>query len=113
MKNGDKVYSTCGETFNYDQIDFDIGDTYFSGTVVEVSPQSLLSKWTVDTIVEQMEERLYEEVGEASYDALNIPEDKKQELLLIISDFVKENATVSCYKVEDIKEHILTVDDLD
>lgn len=112
MKEGDTVYSTCGEVFNYDQIDFDIGDSYYSGTVVEVKPESLVGKWTVDRILEQMDESLFEEVGEVAEDSLDLSQEKKDELFELIKNFMRDNASVTCYKVEDIKEHIVTIEDI-
>lgn len=55
MKRDEIVYSICGEIFNYDTIDFDIGDTYYSGKKVAINPSELISRWVVDNIVEDME----------------------------------------------------------
>lgn len=106
MKTGDEVYSTCGEVFNYDQSDFDIGDHYYSGKVLEIKPSELVHKWAVDTIVEQMEEQLYEMVGEVSCDNFSITDAAKSELHDFIKKFMDKNSKVTCYQVTDIEEHI-------
>lgn len=106
MNTGDKCYSTCGEIFNYDSPDFDEGDTYFDGTVMEITPSSLVSKWTVDNILEQMDEALYFECGEASEDALGLAGEHKEDLLQLIKNFMDKHASISCYKVEDVFEKI-------
>lgn len=107
MNTGDKCYSACGEIFNYDSPNFDEGDTYFEGTVVQVLASSLVSKWTVDTILEQMDEALYFECGESSEGALGLAEEHKEDLLQLIKNFMDKHASISCYKVEDIVEKIM------
>lgn len=112
MKN-EIVYSTCGEVFNYDSIsDFDVGDIYFSGKKVEIKPGELVHKWTVDNIVEQMEEQLFEVVGDVAEGNFHLSEDDNKELQEIIVKFMNEKAKVTCYSVDEIQEHILSIDDL-
>lgn len=67
MKNGEKCYSTCGELFNYDTTDFDIGDTYYEGSIVVVNPSELLDSCIIDHILERMEEELYERCSDAHF----------------------------------------------
>jgi len=112
MNAGDTVYSTDGEVFNYDRVDLDVGETYYKGTVVEIRPESLVHEWAVDDIVERMEEALFEEVGEIAEGNLSLSEDKSKELHRIIVEFMKNNCSVSCYKVENITEHTVTEADL-
>ena len=101
----EKVYSTCGEVFNDDQPDYDIGDGYFSGYKKEIKPSELLYDSVVEILVEQMEERLYETVGEVADGALSLTKDKQEELSTFIKNFMDKHAEVSCYGVEGIKEH--------
>ena len=107
MRTGDKAYSACGELFNYDTPDFDVGDTYYEGVISEIAPSKLLSKWTVDTILEQMDEALYEVVGESAFSSLDMNPEMKAELQSIISNFVDNNISSSCYSVIDIEEKIM------
>jgi hypothetical protein len=107
MKTGDKAYSTCGEVFNYDSPDFDAGDFYYEGTVQEILPSRLVSKWTVDTILEQMDERLYEVCGELAEESLDMSDENKEELLCLIKSFVDKHANISCYTVVDVVEKIM------
>ena len=102
------VYSSCGEVFGVDDLaDYEVGDHYFSGTKEEVKPSELVGKWIADTIVESMEESLYEVVGDLAEDALHLSESKQQGLLDIIKYYMDENVSISCYKVVDIEEHIV------
>jgi len=111
MKTGDKAYLTCGELFNYDTPDFDVGDNYYEGVINEIVPSKLLSRWTVDTILEQMDEALYETVGEAAFSSLDMDSKMKEELQSIISNFVDDNVVSSCYSVIDIVEKVMTEED--
>lgn len=108
-KQGELVYSSCGEVFNCDTPDFDEGDTYYEGAVQEIKPSELVSEWTVDTILDQMDEALYEEVGEVAEDNLYLSDESKKELLGIVEAFIENNAKISCYKVVDIKEKVMEV----
>ena len=100
-----KEYSTCGEVFNYEEPEFDTGDTYYSGDKVEVKPSSLLYS-AVTYMIDGMEEQLYERVGENGVGALYLSQEKKDELEKIIENFMDENVGISCYAVENIEEHV-------
>lgn len=107
MKTGDKVYSTCGEIFNYESPDFDIGDVYYEGTVQEITPSRLVGKWTVSNILGTMDENLYGIVGECSEDALELSDEDQESLLKYIKDFMDKNATISCFHVTDVVEKVM------
>ena len=100
-----KVYSTCGEVFNYEEPEFDIGDHYYSGDKVEVKPSSLLYS-AVPYMIDSMEEQLYERVGEVAEDAMSLSQEKRNELEKLIENFMDENVEISCYAVENIEEHV-------
>jgi len=107
MKNGDKVYSKCEEVFCDDYPDYEVGDHYYSGTVQHLIPSKILYEGVVDHIIECMEDAVYEECGEVACDAVSMSEDKQQELLDIIKNFVDKNVEISCYKVVDVEEHVM------
>ena len=106
MKPVDKVYSTDGEVFNYDELDFDIGDTYYSGDKVEIKPSELLFA-NVSNIIDSMEEQLYDKVGDVYYGALSVSENSILKLERMLADFVDEHFSISCYAVDNIEEHIM------
>ena len=108
MKDGTKVYSTCGEVFNDDSPDYDIGDLYYSGVSKKLIPSEVMYGSIVAQLLEQLEESVYEEVGELACDNVSMPEDKQEELLSIIKSFVDDNVKIDCYKVVDVEEHVMT-----
>lgn len=101
------VYSLCGEVFNYTDIGlFELGDIFYSGTKREIKPETILYTYA-DKIEEDLEEALYEEVGEVSVDAVSFPVEAKEKLNNLIKDFIAKNVTVNCYAVDNVKEHIM------
>lgn len=113
MEDGTEVYSTCGEVFSYTDLDFEVGDTYYKGKSKSIRPSRLLHPLSVYGLLDDMEEQLYEEVGEVAFDNLSMPEDKQEELLCIIKNFVDKHTKVSCYKVVDIEECIMEESEYD
>lgn len=107
MEDGTEVYSTCGEVFSYTDLDFEVGDTYYKGKSESIRPSKLIHPYVVSSILDEMEEQLYEEVGELACDNLTLDEDKQEELLRIIKNFVDKHTKVSCYKVVDIEECVM------
>tara|TARA_R110000787_G_scaffold90783_5_gene191509 strand:- start:1769 stop:2104 length:336 start_codon:yes stop_codon:yes gene_type:complete len=107
MKTGGKVYSKCGEVFCDDYPEYEVGYHYHRGTVQHIIPSKIMYEDVVDHIIERMEEAVYEECGEVACDAVSMAEDKQQELLAIIKNFVDENVNISCYKVVEVEEHVM------
>lgn len=106
-----KVYSACGEVFNYhspheaiegyfEMSEVEEGDiiTLYLGIPEEINPSQLFD---VESIIERMEERLYEEVGDVALHALDI--DSKV-LHSGIKTLVDKYVKVNCYKVVDIEK---------
>lgn len=107
INTGDKVYSRCGEVFNYDTPDFDKGDTYYEGEAVEISPKDLVYDGVAYDIIESMEERLFEMVGEVADGNLNIEPQYVEQLQKYIEDFMERHAKVSCYHVVNVEEKVM------
>lgn len=100
------VYSRDGERFGgYSLDDFEQGDSYYSGERSDVQPSSLVGKYVIDGILEQMDENLADICGEAAEDALSLSSDKQDELEKIIRDFMDKHCAISCYHVVNIQEH--------
>tara|TARA_R110000851_G_C12864204_1_gene544299 strand:- start:36 stop:374 length:339 start_codon:yes stop_codon:yes gene_type:complete len=106
IEEGAEVYSTCGEIFQYEDHEFDVGDSYYSGTVEKLVPSKVMYESIVDVLIEQMEEDVYEECGEASCDTVSMDKDKQEELLCIIKTFVDKHMKIDCFKVVNIEEHV-------
>lgn len=101
------VYSEDGVTFNFDcPEECGDGNTYFSGNKRIIPPSRLLdSQYLVDRLLEDMEEALYDEVGEVAEGNIIMSEASKNRLMDIISNYIESNVTVNAYGVDDIEEH--------
>jgi len=107
----DKVYSSCGEIFNDEFACYDNGDTYWSGDKREIKPSELVNGNHVNTLFESMLESLYEEVGEVS-DSFEMNMSEQDKLLEAIKGAVDEHLLLTCFAVDNIKEHVMSDDEL-
>lgn len=102
-------YSRDGETFNdecVEDLDLEVGETYYFGESQEIKPSSLIPKFAVDEILERMEESLFHEVGELAEDRLYVSDEAKADFLEFMQKWADENCAVSCYKVINVKEAV-------
>ena len=100
------VYSTNGEDFNEDTLEdlnLESGDTYYTGTVVEVKPSDLL--WNIDSVVDQMGEQLYDRLGEVS-ENFDPTEEQRDKVFTLLKQAVDNYFDVGCYSVKDIEEFV-------
>jgi hypothetical protein len=83
-------YSLDNEAFNHDDlgsliddmIDPQIGGLYYVADGVKLLPTAGVSDWAVESILEGMDERIYDEIGDA-YDGrqcFNVSDEAKAEL---------------------------------
>lgn len=108
----DKCYSGNGEEF-YDSIEdvIDIyelsdGGTYYEGDAQQILPSSLVRDWMSESIVEWMDERLFDEIGEASEGAIDISHDDLMKLNEMIKKFMDDNCKIRKYKVVNVVEKV-------
>ena len=108
------VYSRDGDIYHEDEgliddayEDWITGEPedggYYSGERKEINVDDLVHNWYVDDIIDHMEEGLYDIVGEVADESLSISKEKKDELVNIIKQFMKDNCSCSCWAVENIK----------
>lgn len=78
------------------------GDTYYTGTQVTISPSELL--WDIDSLVEMMQEELYDRVGEVA-ENFEPSEEQKDRVFTVLKGAVDNYFDVGCWAVDDIEEH--------
>ncbi len=113
------VYSRDGEYFNDDpdlvdemreewkESKFE-PDGYYAGEQKDIDVAGLVPDYIVNEILDSMDQALYDIVGEVSEDALDITDEKKAELKELITNFMRENCSCSCWAVENVKYHSFT-----
>lgn len=112
-----KCYSVDEETFNCDSLDeliddndLEVGATYWEADAIEISHADNID---VQGILENMDERLYEEVGEiADCDYTDVPQEAKDELAALITGWAAKHVNLRYWKVRNTKECKLTSEDL-
>lgn len=106
-----RVYSTDGEIFNDEWACYDNGDTYWSGYKREIKPSDLVDSYHINTLFEGMLERLYDEVGDLADGGMEMTMAEQDNLLYDIKELVDKRLLVSCYAVDNIKEHVMSDED--
>ena len=102
------VYSRDGEYFYDDEgvIDDAREDGgYYSGERRDIIVSDLVSDYVVDDILERMGESLYDIVGDHAEDQISISDENKDELRNIITNFISENCSCSCWAVNNVQYH--------
>jgi hypothetical protein len=80
-----------------------IGHAYYKGVARKPKPSSLFD---IDRMVEDMQERAYDEYGEWAEDfAVG---QSFRELELLIEDWIDKNVYISFYAVEDVEQREIT-----
>jgi len=120
----EKCYSLDGENFALgnlgDAIDAcdcepKVGDVYFEGDGVRLDPTAGINSWTVESILENMDERVYDEIGEFyENDCSDVTDDAKTELLEVIEAWARKHIDLSRYfTIQNVRECEFTAEDLE
>lgn len=115
MNNENIVWSTDGETFNFDTLyeaidDQEVGDTIYYGEKVEVKPQHLM---TANYIIETIGDNAYDIVGEFADGFPDISPMAHLELDMFLKEWMDKYCKPTFYSVKNVKEHIVTQEDID
>jgi hypothetical protein len=107
MEDKEYYYSTDEEYFSSESVDelcLNDGDTYFRCEKEEVKGSALVSFYAAESIIEGMNELLYEEVGECAVDRLHVSDDAINELHQLLKDWADKNASISCWKAVNVQQ---------
>lgn len=118
-------YSLDNESFNHDSLgalidymdDPQVGDIYYEADGVTLQPTAGINDWTVETILENMDERIYDEIGD-SYDTrecFEVSDEAKAELRQLLEAWATKHIDLSRYwkLIGDSRERRFTAEDLD
>lgn len=97
-------YSSNDEEFNFDELgdlidhmdDPQVGDVYYEADAVRCTSVDGINSHTVDSILENMDERMYDEIGEC-YDneCSDVSDEAKQELRSMIEAWAQKHINLS------------------
>ena len=118
MTETNKCYSVDGETYNITDFgdlletmdDPQVGDTYHEADAVPIQLEDAIH---VDYILEQLDDWMYEMIGEYyDSDFYNVSDDAKKELELFLYEWALKHITAKYWTVRNSVEKQLTEDDL-
>lgn len=104
-----KCYSTNDEDFHYDKLgelfdDLDsdgelvLGRAYYEADCREITASDFTGKRRIESILEQFDEDLYEEIGEiADNDFTGVTDEAKAELASFLSAWIEKHVNVGRY----------------
>lgn len=116
-------YSWDNESFNYDSFgdlldlhdDPQVGDTYYEADCRTLEPTDGINNLTVASLLEDMDGRVYDDIGEV-YDNeySEVSDEAKAELLELIEGWARKHVNLSHYWkiVGKTREKKLTAEDL-
>lgn len=112
-----KCYSVDEETFNCESLeeliddnDLEVDSTYWEADAIEINHADNID---VQGILENMDDRLYEEVGEiADCDYSNTHQDAKDELASLLAGWAAKHVNLRYWKVRNAKEMKVTWEDM-
>jgi hypothetical protein len=118
-------YSVDNESFNHGDlgalIDYmdgpQVGDVYYEADGMRLPPTAGINDWTVESILEGMDERIYDEIGD-SYDTqecFDVSDEAKAELRQLLEAWATKHIDLSRYwkLIGDSRECSLTAEDLE
>lgn len=114
-----KVFSADGEVFYEDfydiTYDMDVGDTYYVGEQVHISPEGCLSGHDIDSFLEDLDCRLYDYIHVEEMDDCfqDVTKEAKQELLDFVKEWAKKYVSIPYWNALNIQEKVTTKEDLE
>ena len=111
-------YSANEEDFRHDdfgsfmdEFDLEVGSTYWRGEAIPINHSDQIS---VDSLLENMDDRLYEEVGDvAESEYSDVSNEAKVELVELLTAWADKHVMLRYWKVRNVTEHKVTAEDLE
>ena len=118
------VYSTNEESFPFNSFgdlldelasegELEVGRKYYSVEATDITPEEYIC---VDAILEQLDEYVYEDIGEPyDGDFSNAPRQAQDELKMLILGWAHRYVSLNYWKFDNknIKQHVITEEDLE
>ncbi len=117
MQKEQKCYSLDGEIYRFDSLqdaidsmlEPSVGEVIYEGDASYINGSDL---FCFNNFIDDLNCRLYDEVGEAADDGLDFTEKDAEELQLLIENWINEKTDVGrYYKVRNEKQRALTEED--
>ena len=119
----EKCWSLNGEDFFYDwydlideleQEELRVGTEYFEGYKVAVRISDYVNIHGIDSMLEQFDAWVYEDVGEiADCDFYNVSKEAKEELQEVIQQWAEKHVKLPYLKVQNVVKKVVTQEDFE
>lgn len=112
----DETWSADEELFNCDSLgdlldendDLEVGATVWKG---EKFPINTTGYVDAGDVIEMLGERAYDDVGEFAEDWPDVPDEARQELDALLSEWISKHCIATFYRVRNVVEYKLTAED--
>ena len=118
-----KCWSLNGEDFfddwwdlidELEQEELGVGTEYFEGDKVNVRSSNYVSLHGINSMLEQFDDWVYEDVGEiADCDFYNVSKEAKEELQELIQQWALKHVKLPYWKVQNVVKKVVTQEDLE
>ena len=118
-----KCWSLNGEDFfddwyqlidELEQEELGEGTEYFEAEKAETKVKDYIEIYTIENLLEQFDDRVYEDVGEvADCDFYSVSKEAKEELQEIIQAWVEKHVNLPYWKVQNVVKKVVTKEDLE
>ena len=122
-KMNEKCWSLNGEDFfddwcylldELEQEELGVGTVYFEGNKVETQVSDYVNMRVIESMLEQFDEWVYEDVGEvADCDFYNVSKEAKEELQALIQVWAEKHVKLPYWKVQNVVKKVVTKEDLE
>lgn len=110
----EKCYSSCGERYYSDvqsaTYDCEVGAIIYEGDAVEPCASEFAPD--ADWVLEYMNEQACDNLGECAEDWPDVTKEAKKELDAFLKDWAVRNCPVNFYRVENVRDYVVTEEDL-
>ena len=109
MSEKEYWYSTDEEWFSAESVEelgLEDGDTFYRCERQDMKGCELITGYMADSIIEQMQENLWEEVGESAGDRLSVSDQAVEKLHMLLRDWANKHAEINCWKAINVKEFV-------
>ena len=97
-----------------DTLDHAVGTEYFEGDKVDVKISDYVNIHGIVSMLEQFDDRVYEDVGEiADCNFYNVSKEAKEELQEVIQQWAEKNVKLPYWKVQNVVKKVVTQEDLE
>lgn len=119
MSEKSKVWSVDGDEFCYESLhrlvdsnigQFDVGDTVYFGTA---RPPRFSEFCDASDVIELITDRGNDFGGEYADGFMDdVSDEAERELTKLLEEWMRANVTVNFFQISDVREYVLTEDDL-